>query len=58
LEILRARTRHDEAQALRNAERKSDEHWQGVVAEQAAKIAELQEQLKGIKPQVKSGRRG
>ena len=45
LEILRARTRHDEAQALRNAERKRDEHWQGVVAEQAALIAKLQAQL-------------
>jgi predicted transposase/invertase (TIGR01784 family) len=49
LEILRARTRHDEAQALRNAERKRDEHWQGVVAdvvaEKDARIAELEAQL-------------
>ena len=49
LEILRARTRHDEAQALRNAERKAEqrerEKWQSVVEEQATKIAELQKQL-------------
>jgi hypothetical protein len=44
LELLRAKTRHDEAQALSNArkqgaiqERKQrDEHWQGVVAEVVA----------------------
>ena len=49
LEILRARARHDKAQALRSAERKAEqrerEKWQRVVEEQAAKIAELQEQL-------------
>jgi predicted transposase/invertase (TIGR01784 family) len=52
LEYLRTKTGHDEAQALRNAERKRDEHWQGVVdekdtalAKQAARIAELEAQL-------------
>ena len=40
LEVLRARTRHDEAQALRNAERKRDEHWQGVIAKKDTTIAE------------------
>jgi len=57
LETLRAKARHDEAQAINNAERKRDEHWQGVVAgvvadkdtalaKQAKLIAELQAQLK------------
>ncbi|MCL2202321.1 MAG: Rpn family recombination-promoting nuclease/putative transposase [Defluviitaleaceae bacterium] len=49
LEILRARTEHDEAQALNNARRQRDEHWQGVVAnmvaEKDARIAELEAQL-------------
>ena len=36
LETLRAKARHDEAQAISNAERKRDEHWQGVVAEVVA----------------------
>ncbi|MCL2223137.1 MAG: Rpn family recombination-promoting nuclease/putative transposase [Oscillospiraceae bacterium] len=49
LEILRARAGHDEAQAIGNAERKRDEHWQGVVAnvvaEKDARIAELEAQL-------------
>jgi len=39
LEELRAKTRHDEAQALRNAERKRDQHWQAVVADKDALIA-------------------
>jgi predicted transposase/invertase (TIGR01784 family) len=57
LERVRSKARHDEAQAIYNAERKVREHWQGVVAnitaekdaalaEQAALIAELQAQLK------------
>ena len=46
LEVLRARTRHDEAQAINNAKRKRDEHWKGVVAEIDARIAELEAQLK------------
>jgi len=48
-ERMRSKARHDEAQALRNAQRQRDEHWQGIVntkdatlAEQAAIIAELQ----------------
>ena len=44
LEILRARARHDEAQAIynaeKNAERRRDEHWQGVVEEKDAALAE------------------
>jgi hypothetical protein len=60
LEWLRTKTGHDEAQAISNAERKRDKHWQGVIAEkdtalaekdtalaeQAKLIAELQAQLK------------
>ena len=56
LEIIRARTRHDEAQALSNARKQRDVHWQGVVAEVVAEkdtiisdkdalIAKLQAQL-------------
>ena len=45
LEILRARTRHDEAQAIFNAEKRRDEHWQSVVADKDALIAELQAKL-------------
>jgi len=33
LERIRAKARHDEAQAIYNAEQQRDEHWQGVVAE-------------------------
>ena len=51
-ERMRAKARHDEAQALRNAQRQRDEHWQSIVgekdtalAEQAALIAELKAQL-------------
>ena len=33
MERMRSKTRHDEAQALRNAERRRDERWQVVVAE-------------------------
>jgi len=45
LERVRSKARHDEAQALNNARRQEREHWQGVVEEQAALIAELQAQL-------------
>ena len=56
LEIIRARTRHDEAQALSNARKQGakqrDVHWKGVVAEKDtiisdkdALIAKLQAQL-------------
>jgi len=57
MERVRSKARHDEAQAIYNAELKMreqrDEHWQGIVAEkdttlaeQAALIAELQAKLK------------
>ena len=49
LERLRADARHNEASALRNAERKAEtaerEKWQGVVAEKDAQIAELRARL-------------
>ena len=48
-ERLRSKARHDEAQALLNAKRQRDKHWQGVlegiVAEKDALIAELHAQL-------------
>jgi len=39
IERIRSKARHDEAQALRNAERRRDEHWRGVVADKDAAIA-------------------
>jgi len=49
IEKARSKARHDEAQALGNAERrgaeKEREKWQGVVDEQATLIAELRSQL-------------
>ena len=45
LEILRERARHDEAQAIFNAEKREREKWQGVVADKDALIAELQAEL-------------
>jgi hypothetical protein len=49
-ERLRAKARHDEAQALHNAERRAekraDERWQGVVAEKDAEIERLRALLK------------
>ena len=44
-ERIRSKARHDEAQALRNAERQRDEHWQSVVADKDAEIARLRVQL-------------
>ncbi|MCL1809451.1 MAG: Rpn family recombination-promoting nuclease/putative transposase [Clostridiales bacterium] len=56
LERLRAKARHDEAQALHNAAKVEREKWQSVVAEkdttineQAARIAELEARLGGNK---------
>ena len=40
IERLRSKAKHDEAQALKNAERKRDVHWQGVVADKDATIAD------------------
>jgi len=45
LERMRSKARHDEAQALKNAERRRDEHWQDIVADKDARIAELEEKL-------------
>ena len=39
-EALRARARHDEAQALSNAKRQRDAHWQAVVADKDAALAD------------------
>ena len=38
MEILRARTRHDEAQAIYNAERREREKWQSVVVDKDAAL--------------------
>ena len=45
LEILRERTRHDEAQAIGNAKRQEAAKWQRVVADKDARIAELEAML-------------
>jgi len=47
MERLRSRARHNEAAALRNAAEIERKKWQGVVAEQAALIAQLQAKLEG-----------
>ena len=44
-ERIRSKARHDEAQALHNAERKRDEHWQSVVAEKEAELADKDARL-------------
>jgi len=50
LERMRSKARHDEVSALNHARRverqERDEHWQGVVADKDARIAELEAQLK------------
>jgi len=45
MERLRAKAQHDEAQALYNAERRRDEHWQSVVADKDAENSELRARL-------------
>ena len=49
IEKMRSKARHDEAQAIRNAEKRGEERanakLQGVIDEQAARIAELETQL-------------
>jgi hypothetical protein len=40
LERIRAKARHDEAQAISDAEQRRDEHWQGVLAEKDSALAE------------------
>ena len=39
-EKMRSKARHDEAQAIGNAERRRDTHWQSVVAVKDATIAD------------------
>jgi len=48
IEKMRSKARHDEAQAIRNAERREREKWQGVAAENEqlkAQLAKLQARL-------------
>ena len=52
MEILRERTRHDEAQAIGNAERRRDAHWQGVVADKDAHIAERNARIAELEAQL------
>jgi len=46
LEWLREKTRNDESNALSVARKQRDKHWQGVIAEKDARIAELEAQIK------------
>ena len=51
-ERLRSKARHDEAQALRNAQKQRDEHWQGVVAEKDAENENLRMLLAKLRTQL------
>jgi hypothetical protein len=61
MERVRSKARHDEAQAIFNAEKRGAErgaetereHWQGVVANKDAENAELRTQLALLQAQVK-----
>ena len=48
-EKMRSKTRHDEAQAIGNAERRGEERanvkWKSVVADKDTRIADLEAQL-------------
>ena len=52
IEKMRSKARHDEAQALRNAELRERDKWQGVVAEKDAENAELRSQLAELKARL------
>ena len=45
LERIRAKARHDEAQAIYNAEQQRDEHWQVIVAVKETALAEKETAL-------------
>ena len=49
IEKARSKARHDEAQAIGNAERRRDMHWQGVVA---GVVAEKDAALAGKDAQI------
>ena len=56
LEILRARTKHDEAQALNNARRQGEkaerEKWQGVVDEKDTALANEKAENEKLRQQI------
>ena len=56
LETLRAKARHDEAQALSNARRQerklADEHWQGVVADKDTALANEKAENEKLRQQL------
>ena len=51
-ERMRSKARHDEAQALGNARRERDEHWQIVVADKDAAIADKDALIAELKAQL------
>jgi len=52
IERMRSKARHDEAQAIFNAEQREREHWQGVVAEKDAALANKDEQIAELLAQL------
>ena len=53
LERIRSKAHHDEAQALKNAERKERERWQGVVADKDAEIADKDAEIARIRSKAR-----
>jgi biotin operon repressor len=54
LERLRAEASNNEASALANAERKRDEHWQGVLADKDAEIADKDAEIAQLRAMLDS----
>jgi predicted transposase/invertase (TIGR01784 family) len=52
IERLRSKARHDEAQALYNAQRKEREKWQSVVADKDAKLADKDAEIARLREQL------
>ena len=53
-EILRARARHDEAQAIYHAEKRIKEHLNGVIAEKDAVIANKDAEIEKLRQMIAS----
>jgi predicted transposase/invertase (TIGR01784 family) len=57
LERLRAKARHDEAGALKNAERREREKWRKVVADKDATIADKEATIAELRAQLASNKK-
>ena len=51
-ERMRSKALHDEAQALRNAERKRDMHWQGIVVEKNTEITKKDTEIAEMSAEI------